>query len=42
MPHLGKTGHGDLIARVNVILPTILSEKEKELFAELAKLRPAG
>jgi curved DNA-binding protein len=40
VPHLGKTGHGDLIAKVNVILPTVLSEKEKELFAELAKLRP--
>jgi len=42
MPHLGKTGHGDLIARVNVTVPAHLTEKEKELFAELAKLRPAG
>ena len=41
MPHLGKTGNGDLIAKINVILPTKLSEKEKELFTELAKIRPA-
>ena len=41
VPHLGKTGHGDLIARVNVVLPDKLTEKEKELFAELAALRPA-
>ena len=39
MPHLGKTGHGDLVARVNVNLPTNLSTREKELFAELAELR---
>ena len=42
MPHLGKTGHGDLIAKVNITLPTRLTEKEKELFTELAKLRPGG
>ncbi len=40
MPHLGKTGHGDLIVKINVTLPTKLSEKEKELFSELAKIRP--
>jgi len=40
IPHLGKTGTGDLIARINVTLPTKLSEKEKELFTELAKIRP--
>ena len=40
IPHLGKTGTGDLIARINVTLPTKLSEKEKELFIELAKIRP--
>ena len=39
MPHLGKTGHGDLIAKVNVKLPINLTEKEKELFAELATMR---
>jgi curved DNA-binding protein len=42
MPHLGKTGNGDLIVKINVILPTKLSEKEKELFIELAKIRPDG
>ena len=42
IPHLGKTGTGDLIARINVTLPTKLSEKEKELFTELAKIRPDG
>jgi DnaJ-class molecular chaperone len=42
MPHLGKTGHGDLIVKINVILPSKLSEKEIELFNELAKIRPAA
>jgi curved DNA-binding protein len=42
MPHLGKAGNGDLIAKINVTLPTKLSEKEKELFTELAKIRPDG
>ncbi|APV45412.1 molecular chaperone DnaJ/curved DNA-binding protein [Dehalogenimonas formicexedens] len=42
MPHLGKTGNGDLIVRMNVTLPTKLNDKEKELFNELAKIRPAG
>jgi DnaJ-class molecular chaperone len=42
MPHLGKTGNGDLIVKINVTLPTKLSEKEKELFTELAKIRPEG
>jgi len=42
MPHLGKIGHGDLIAKINVILPDKLSEKEKELFTELAKIRPGN
>jgi DnaJ-class molecular chaperone len=42
MPHLGKTGSGDLIARLNVVLPTKLNDKEKELFTELSKIRPAG
>jgi DnaJ-class molecular chaperone len=42
MPHLGKTGHGDLIARMNVVLPIKLTDQEKELFVELAKSRPSG
>jgi molecular chaperone DnaJ len=41
MPHLGKSTSGDLLARVNVILPTRLTEKEKELFRQLGQLRPA-
>ncbi len=41
MPHLGRTGNGDLKAKVNIALPTKLTEKEKELFRQLGKLRPA-
>jgi molecular chaperone DnaJ len=39
MPHLGKATHGDLKARVNVLLPTNLSPEEKELFQKLSQLR---
>ncbi|MFC1893322.1 DnaJ C-terminal domain-containing protein [Chloroflexota bacterium] len=39
MPHSGKSSHGDLFARVNVMLPNDLSPQEKELFEQLAKLR---
>jgi len=41
MPHLGKSTRGDILAKINVILPTGLSEKEKELFRQLDKMRPA-
>ena len=41
MPHLGKSSRGDLLARVNVVLPTKLSEKERELFRQLSEIRPA-
>jgi molecular chaperone DnaJ len=41
MPHLGKSTRGDLLAKVNVVLPTKLSEKEKELFKQLSEIRPA-
>ena len=41
MPHLGKSTKGDLIAKVNVVLPTELSDKEKELFRQLGEIRPA-
>ncbi len=41
MPRLGKSTHGDILARINVILPTGLTEKEKELFRQLGKTRPA-
>ncbi len=41
MPHLGNSSRGDLLAKVNVTLPTSLSAKEKELFKQLGELRPA-
>lgn len=40
MPKLGDNGKGDLYARVKVVLPTGLSQREKEIFQELKKLRP--
>jgi len=39
MPILGKNTRGDLKARVNVVLPTNLTEEERELFRKLKKLR---
>jgi molecular chaperone DnaJ len=39
MPHLGKSARGDLFAKVNVVLPTKLSAKEKELFEQLKEIR---
>ncbi len=39
MPHLGKSSRGDLKARVNIILPTNLSDEERELFKKLSQLR---
>lgn len=39
MPQLGGSGHGDLYAEVNVVLPTHLSEEERNLFQRLAALR---
>jgi molecular chaperone DnaJ len=41
MPHLGKSTKGDLMAKVNVVLPTKLTEKERELFKQLGQIRPA-
>ena len=32
-------GRGDLLARVNVVLPTGLTERERELFTQLWNLR---
>jgi molecular chaperone DnaJ len=40
MPHLGGTGKGDLFAKVNVVLPSRLSKRERELFEELKAIRP--
>ncbi len=39
MPHLGDSTRGDLLARVNVVLPTNLTPQEKELFKQLGELR---
>ncbi len=39
MPHLGNSSKGDLLARVKVVLPTNLSDEEKELFQKLSRLR---
>ncbi len=40
MPHLGNSSRGDMLAKVNVVLPTKLSAQEKELFKRLNELRP--
>lgn len=39
MPRLRGNTRGDLLARVNVVLPTKLSKREKELFQELKTIR---
>jgi len=39
MPNLQGTGRGDLYAKVKAVLPTNLSQRERELFLELARLR---
>lgn len=36
-PHLRGTGRGDLLVRVNVRIPTNLTEEQKRLFKELAR-----
>lgn len=39
MPHLGNSTYGDLLAKVNVVLPTSLSAEEKKLFEQLRQRR---
>ncbi|MSQ26147.1 MAG: J domain-containing protein [Dehalococcoidia bacterium] len=39
MPRLGQPGRGDLLAKVRVVLPTDLTEQERELFRALKRLR---
>ncbi len=39
IPHLGNSSRGDIFAKVNVVLPTKLSDKEMELFQQLGELR---
>ncbi|HEY82771.1 MAG TPA: J domain-containing protein [Dehalococcoidia bacterium] len=41
MPHLGNSSRGDMLAKVNIVLPTKLTAEEKELFKRLRELRPA-
>ncbi len=41
MPHLGAAKHGNLFAKIKVILPTDLTKEEKQLFERLRALRPA-
>jgi DnaJ-class molecular chaperone len=40
MPRLGDTKYGDMLARVKVVLPTNLTDGEKQLFEKLRSLRP--
>lgn len=37
VPHLQRSGRGDLLVRVNVVVPKNLSDKQKELLEELAQ-----
>ncbi|MBI2953504.1 MAG: J domain-containing protein [Chloroflexi bacterium] len=39
MPKVGSNGKGDLFARVKAILPTRLTDREKELFQQLSELQ---
>jgi molecular chaperone DnaJ len=39
MPRLNKGGSGDLFAKVNVQLPTKISEQERDLFTRLKQIR---
>lgn len=42
MPHLGSSSRGDLLAKVNIVLPSKLSAEEKKLFEQFRQLRPNG
>lgn len=41
MPRLGNAKHGDMFVKVKVVLPTNLTEEEKDLFRRLRSLRPS-
>jgi molecular chaperone DnaJ len=41
MPHLDNSSRGDILAKLNIVLPNQLSPEEKELFRQLSELRPA-
>ena len=38
-PHLKGQGHGDLIVRLKVVVPTQLNDRERQIFEELSNLR---
>jgi len=40
MPRLNDTARGDILARVSVVLPVNLSEKERRLFEQFRAMRP--
>jgi DnaJ-class molecular chaperone len=41
MPKLGDSGHGNMFAKVKVVLPTDLNDEERKLFERLRSLRSA-
>jgi len=41
MPQLGNANYGNMFAKVNVVLPTNLTEEERRLFERLRSLRAA-
>jgi DnaJ-class molecular chaperone len=41
MPQLNNNRHGNMLAKVKVVLPTKLTEEERKLFEKLRSLRPA-
>jgi DnaJ-class molecular chaperone len=42
MPRMGDSVYGDLLAKVNVVLPAHLTPEEKNLYEQLRKLRGGG
>lgn len=40
MPKLNDTARGDMLAKISVVLPVNLNEKERSLFEQLRNLRP--
>lgn len=42
MPQLNGSAHGDLFAKVKVVLPSGLTERERELFKQLQAIRGPG
>jgi len=41
MPRLGDTNRGDMLARMAVVLPTNLSDKERAIFEQFRSMRPS-